>query len=162
LAHVFDPLEAASRGIDLRWLLVVRPADPEEGFAIGVALLGGRAVDLLAVDLPERLAARHEAALRRLAAQARRTEARLVVLEPASLPNALHGALAESVGLRLELEHRAWLRLGRDVVGRRVGVNVAKNRFGPPGRQVELEIRYLADGAQAPAVIGSAAVGLAA
>jgi len=162
LGHVFDPLEAASRGIDLRWLLVVRPADPEEGFAIGVALLGGRAVDLLVVDLPERLAARHEAALRRLAAQARRTEARLVVLEPAALPQALHGALAESVGLRLELEHRAWLRLGRDVVGRRVGVNVAKNRFGPPGRQAELEIRYLADGEQAPAVIGSAAVGLAA
>lgn len=162
LGRAFDPLEAASRGIDLQWLLVIRPADADEGFAIGAALLAGRAVDLLLVDLPERLAARHEVGLRRLAAQARRTEARLIVLEPSSLPAPLHGALAEAVGLRLELEHRAWLRLGRDVVGRRVGVNVAKNRFAMPGRQAELEIRYLADGEQAPAVIKGAAVRLAA
>jgi hypothetical protein len=55
------------------------------------------------------------------------------------------------VALRLELEQRAWLRLGRDVIGRRIGVNVAKNRFGPPGRATELEIHYLADGELAPA-----------
>jgi hypothetical protein len=58
----------------------------------------------------------------------------------------VHGALAETVALRLELEQRAWLRAGRDIVGRRVSVNVAKNRFGPPGRKTEIEIRYLTDG----------------
>lgn len=155
IGRTFDPLEAASRGIDLRWLLIVRPADAEEGLSIAASLLSGRAVDLLLVDLPERLAARHEASLRRLAAHARRTDARLIVLEPAGLDGQLHGALAEVVGLRLELEHRDWLRLGRDVVGRRVSVNVAKNRFGPPGRAAEIEIRYLDDGEHAPAVASS-------
>lgn len=157
LGRCFDPLEAAARGVDLRWLLVIRPADPEEGFGLAAGLLAGGAIDLLIADLPERLAARHEASLRRLAAHARRVSARLIVLEPQALDAALHGALAESVGLRLELEQRAWLRLGRDVVGRRIGVNVAKNRFGPPGRSTELDIHYLADGELAPAIIRRAA-----
>ena len=146
LGHAFDPLEAASRGVDLRWLLVLRPADVDEGFALAAALLGGHAVELLVVDLPERLPGRHEATLRRLAAHARRVGARLIVLEPSGLAERLHGALAEAVGLRLELEQRGWLRLGRDVVGRRIDVSVAKNRFGPPGRRAEIEIRYLFEG----------------
>jgi recombination protein RecA len=161
IARVFDPLEAASRGVDLRWLLIVRPAEPEEGLAIAATLLSGRAVDLLLVDLPERLPLRHEAALRRLAAHARRTDARLIVLEPTRLQAPLHGALAEVVGMRLELEHRHWLRAGRDVVGRRVAVNVAKNRFGPPGRSAEIDLRYLDDGEHAPAIASSAPVAFA-
>jgi hypothetical protein len=64
----------------------------------------------------------------------------------------VHGALAESVSLRLELEQRAWLRAGRDIVGRQVTVNVAKNRFGLPGRQTDIEIRYLADGEHGTAI----------
>jgi hypothetical protein len=151
LARAFDPLEAASRGVDLRWLLILRPADAEEGFGLAAALLAGQSIDLLLVDLPERLATRHEAALRRLAAHARRVAARLILLEPLSLGAPLHGALAETVALRLELEQRAWLRLGRDVVGRRIGINVAKNRFGPPGRATEIDIHYLAGGELAPA-----------
>ncbi len=147
LCRVFDPLEAAARGVDLRWLLIIRPHDIDEGWSLAAALVSGRQIDLLVIDLPERLgAATHDASLRRLAAHARRTGVRLIVLEPSSLAAAVHGALAESVGLRLELEQRAWLRAGRDIVGRRVAVNVAKNRFGPPGRETEIEIRYLADG----------------
>ena len=156
LGRSFDPLEAASRGVDLRWLLVLRPVDADEGFGLAAALLAGQAIDLLIVDLPERLPPRHEASLRRLAAHARRVAARLIVLEPAALSSALHGALAESVALRLELEQRAWLRLGRDIVGRRIGINVAKNRFGPPGRSTELDIHYLADGEIAPLNAGRA------
>lgn len=151
LAHVFDPLEAVARGIDLRWLLILRPRDVEEGFVLAAALLSGRQVDLLVVDLPDRLPFRHDAALRRLSAHARRAHVRLIVLEPARLAGPVHTSLAELVSLRLELEQRAWLRLGRDVVGRRVAVTIAKNRFGPPGRSTELEIRYLVDGEQAAA-----------
>ena len=39
-----------------------------------------------------------------------------------------------------------WLRLGRDVVGQQTQVTVVKNRFGPPGRQVDLEIHYVDGG----------------
>ena len=146
LCRIFDPLEAAARGVDLRWLLVIRPADVPEGFSLAGALLAGRAVDLLIVDLPSRLPARTDASLRRLAAHARRVGARLMVLEPASLSGPVHGALAESTGLRLELERRGWIRLGRDVVGQHTQVTVAKNRYGTPGRHTDLEIHYLTDG----------------
>jgi RecA/RadA recombinase len=152
LCRIFDPLEAASRGVDLRWLLVVRPADVDEGWALAAALVSGHQIDLLVIDLPERLRASHDAALRRLAAHARRASVRMIVLEPTRLAAPVHGALAESVALRLELEQRAWLRAGSDIVGRSVAVNVAKNRFGPPGRETEIEIRYLADGEHAAAI----------
>ncbi len=46
----------------------------------------------------------------------------------------------------LELERQGWIYLGRDVVGQRTRVSVTRNRFGPPGRRVELEIRYADEG----------------
>src|SRR5512141_1122781 len=152
LCRIFDPLEAVARGVDLRWLLVLRPADADEGWALASALVYGRQIDLLVIDLPERLRPGHDASLRRLAAHARRQSVRMIVLEPANLAAPVHGALAESVALRLELEPRGWLRAGRDIIGRCVAVNVAKNRFGLPGRTTEIEIRYLADGEHAAAL----------
>lgn len=146
LHAAFDPIEAFARGVDPRWLLVIRSKDHEEGFTICGSLLSGRVVDLLVVDLPSELPPRQEAVLRRLSAHARRVGARLIVLEPRSVSSRMHGALAEVTGLRLELEREGWIRLGRDVVGQRTRVTVAKNRFGPPGRQVVLGIHYLADG----------------
>src|SRR3990172_1721773 len=136
----------------LRWLVVLRPSDPEEGLRLAGALVSGRAVDLLVLDLPPRLPATHEALIRRLAAPARRIGVQMLVLEPVSLATPLHGALAEAAGLRLELVRSGWIRLGRDVVGQRTAVTVAKNRFGPPGRRAELEIRYLDDGERMAAV----------
>jgi len=77
LCRIFDPLEAVARGIDLRWLLVLRPQDADEGWALAAALVAGRQIDLLVVDLPERLrAGGHDASLRRLAAHARRSRRR--------------------------------------------------------------------------------------
>jgi RecA/RadA recombinase len=142
LARSFDPYEAVCRGVDLGWLVIVRPADDAEGFAIGGALLAGRAVDLLVVDLPRRLPSAQEGSLRRLTAHARRIGGRMIVLEPLNVAPPVHGALAESASLRLELARAAWIHLGRDVVGQRTSVTVAKNRFGIPGREAELEIRY--------------------
>jgi recombination protein RecA len=174
-AGTFDPVEAVARGVDLSWLVVLSPAHLDEGLAMAAALLQARAVDLLVVDLcGARLSRRSDdrrsddrrsddrrsddrrsdgrrggreraEAIRRLTALARLSGALVVVLEPASLGGALDGALVESSGLRLELARSAWIRLGREVVGQRVEVLVAKNRYGPPGRQVQLEILY-ADG----------------
>jgi RecA/RadA recombinase len=148
LGRSFDPGEAVGRGVDLRWLLVVRPADAGEGLALAGALLAGRCVGLLVVDLPVRLRARLDGPLRRLVNQARHVGVRLLVLEPASLDQGLQASLASGSGMRLELERHAWLRLGRDVVGQRTRVAVVKNRYGPPGRSVDLDIHYV-DGERA-------------
>jgi len=152
LRRSFDPLEAAARGVDLAWLLVLRSADAGEGLRLAGALLGGRTVELLVVDLPGRLPAEGEGLLRRLAARARLAGARLLVLEPLGLAAPLRGALAETAGVGLELERHDWIRLGRDVVGLRTLVTVARNRFGPPGRRAELEIRYVDEGDRARGV----------
>ncbi len=161
LGRAFDPVEAVGRGVDLRWLLVIRPKDAQEGLSLAGSLLTGRCVGLLVVDLPARSHARLDDQLRRLAAHARRVGARLILLEPSSLAGSLGAALASSTGLRLELERQAWLRLGRDVVGQRTVVAVAKNRYGPPGRSVNLDIYYLAEGERSPVTHRSASDGSA-
>jgi RecA/RadA recombinase len=152
LARSFDPVEAAARGVRLEWLVVITPETLDEGLAIGGALLAGRSVDLLVLDLPggrlpstdrpARLADR----LNRLAALARRSETLFVVLEPPGLTGDLASAVAGSTGLRLELARRSWIRLGRDIVGQRTEALVARNRYGPPGRRATLRILYAEGG----------------
>jgi hypothetical protein len=130
--------------------VVLSPADLEEALALAGALLAARTVDLLVVDLPEgrdpAIAGKRVGdRLGRLAALARRAGTLLVVLEPASLGRTLATAVEAASGLRLELRRSGWIRLGRDVVGQRSAVEVARNRYGPPGRRATLEILY-ADG----------------
>ena len=153
LSRSFDPVEAVARGVRLEWLVVITPETLDEGLAIGGALLAGRSVDLLVLDLPGgRLAgsdrpARIADRLGRLAALARRAETLLVVLEPPGLAGGLATAVAESTGVRLELARRSWIRLGRDIVGQRTEALVARNRYGPPGKRATLRILY-ADGGE--------------
>ena len=152
LARSFDAIEAVARGVRLEWLVVVTPETLDEGLAIGGALLAGRSVDLLVLDLPGgRLPATDRPArladrLNRLAALARRSEALFVVLEPPGLTGDLASAVAGSTGLRLELARRSWIRLGRDIVGQRTEALVARNRYGPPGRRATLRILYAEGG----------------
>src|SRR6476620_6577248 len=159
LSRSFDPVEAVARGVRLEWLVVITPETLDEGLAIGGALLAGRSVDLLVLDLPGgRLAgsdrpARIADRLGRLAALARRAETLLVVLEPPGLAGGLATAVAESTGIRLELARRSWIRLGRDIVGQRTEALVARNRYGPPGKRATLRILY-AEGGERDACLG--------
>jgi RecA/RadA recombinase len=168
LAAALDPVEAVARGVRPEWLVVLTPADPEEGLAIAGALLSGRAVDVLVIDLPARLGrsgARFGDRLGRLAALARRAGITLVVLEaPGSSgrskvgssssagPSGVESAVGEATGIRLELARSSWIRLGRDVVGQRTEVLVTRNRAGPPGRRATLQILY-ADGGERDACL---------
>jgi RecA DNA recombination protein len=146
LTRVFDPVEAVGRGVDLRWLLVVRPVDLDEGFSLAASLLSGRSVDLLVVDLPARLGGGTDERLRRLFAHGRRVGARLIVLEPASIGRSSAAVLAESAAIHLDLERRAWLRLGREVVGQRTEATVTRDRYGLAGRSALLDIHYTGEG----------------
>jgi hypothetical protein len=151
LARALDPVEAAARGVRLDWLVVLTPDTLDEGLSIAGMLLAGRSVDVLVIDLPPRPSAGATPAkvaerLRRLAGLARRAETLLAVLEPPGLVPGLATAVAESTGLRLELRRTGWIRLGRDVVGQRTEALVARSRYGPPGRRVELRILYAEGG----------------
>lgn len=168
LGRSLDPVEAVSRGVDLEWLVVLEPGSLDEALAMAGELVAGRTVDFLLVDLPvtpplapppdsappsarngvgrDRRAPSVMDRLGRLAALARRAGVLLVFLEPPGLASAVSGAVAESAGLRLELARRSWIRLGRDVVGQRTEVVVARNRHGPPGKRAELRILYAEGG----------------
>jgi recombination protein RecA len=153
LAGSLDPVEAVTRGVQLDWLVVLTPDSLEEALAMAAMLLQDRTVDLLLLDLQSRSmegagipASKLADRFGRLAAMARRAGVQLLVLEPPSLPSALAGALSQVAALRLELSRRAWIRLGRDVVGQRTEVRVARDRFGPPGRAAELLILYAEGG----------------
>ena len=154
-SHSLDAVEAVARGVRLEWLVVLAPVDPVEGLEMAGALLQARAVDVLVLDPgsgrpPTGHGGRRPSAadrLDRLLALARRSGALLVVLEPADLPVALHGVL-DGAGLRLELRRRGWIRLGREVVGQRAEVRVARDHHGPPGRRAELRILYAEGGAR--------------
>jgi recombination protein RecA len=148
----FDPLEAAERGVDLRWLVVVRPTQPTDGLRIVGTLLASRSIDLLVLDLPSRLPASQAGLVRQLTAQARRVGGRVLAVGSGSLTPGVRDALAESSHLRLALAHRDWLRVGREVVGQRVTVTVEKDRTGAPGRATDIEIRYQPDGERRAAV----------
>src|SRR4030095_12536320 len=50
LAGALDPVEAVARGVRPEWLVVLTPADLDEGLSIAGALLTGRTVDLLVID----------------------------------------------------------------------------------------------------------------
>jgi RecA/RadA recombinase len=153
LARAFDPVEAVARGVRPEWLVVLVPADLGEALALAGSLLAARTVDLVVLDLPEGrdpaiTGARVGDRLGRLAALARRAGTLLVVLEPVSLGRALAGAVEAASGLRLELRRAGWIRLGRDVVGQRSAVEIARNRYGPPGRRAMLEILYAEGGSR--------------
>jgi recombination protein RecA len=153
LARSLDPVEAVSRGVQLDWLVVLTPDSLEEALAMAAMLLQDRTVDLLLLDLPYRppkgagiSAATLAERFGRLASLARRAGVQLIVLEPPNLPSAMLGVLTQVSTLRLELSRRSWIRLGRDVVGQRTEVRVARDKFGPPGRAAELRILYAEGG----------------
>jgi recombination protein RecA len=151
LARSFDPVEAVARGVRPEWLVVLVPSGLEEALALAGSLLAARTVDLLVLDLPEGrdpavAGVRVGDRLGRLAALARRAGTLLVVLAPDALGRGLAAAVDEASGLRLELRRSGWIRLGRDVVGQRCRAVVARNRYGPPGRDAELAILYAEGG----------------
>lgn len=160
LGRSLDPLEAAARGVRLDDLAVLVPESLDEALAMTGTLLQGRAVDVAVLDLGSgvepsahvRTARSAVDRLHRIAAVARRSGALLVVVEPPDLPAGLAGAVSEAAALRLELSRRAWVRLGRDVVGQWTDAIVGRSRFGPPGRRTALRILY-ADGGRRDACL---------
>ncbi len=152
LSRTFDPVEAVSRGVRLEWLVVITPADLDEGLRIAGSLLAGRSVDLLVLDLPGGRLARTDTPakvadrLHRMAALARRAETLLLILDAPGLGAGLSTAVDQSTGIRLELARRSWVRLGRDIIGQRTEALVAHDRYGRPGRTATLRILYAEGG----------------
>lgn len=143
----FDPSVAAGLGVRLDWLLVVRPADAGEALELAAWLARSRLIDLLVLDLdclpaagPPRAAPLHAAlsAVDRLPPLLARTGSVALTLASSRLRRAVSGA----AGVRVALERRAWLAVGRDLVGQRVEATVTRHRHAPPGGRAELDLWF--------------------
>ncbi len=163
LPRCLDPVEAVARGVRLEWLAVLVPGSAGEAIAMAGSLLQARAVDVLVLDLGgahgrhagigAAPAPRHGGGrspslvdqLARLVAFARQAGALLLVLEPADVATPVRAAM-EGAGLRLELRRSGWIRLGREVVGQRTEVRVAKDHHGTPDRRTILRLLYAEGG----------------
>jgi hypothetical protein len=139
LDGTFDPAVAARLGVHLEWLLVARPRG--SGEAIDLAAWLGRSglIDALVLDLglgPDAIPDRR--ALDRLGSLLARSGATsALLLAPAG--RAMAGAV---VGIRVALRRRAWLAIGRDLVGQRVEAVVERHRWALAGGAAELDLWF--------------------
>ncbi len=131
----FDRSGAVRAGLDLEWLLLVRPHDATEAVEITASLVRSRLIDLLVLDMQQLAGPRSEPrGVQRLAQLLARNEAVVLLLAGFSIAAA---------GVRLTLERRAWLSIGRDLVGQRVTADVARHRRSLAGGHAELDLWFL-------------------
>jgi RecA/RadA recombinase len=140
----FDPATAARLGVELEWLLVVRPADPAEAVELAGWLARSRLIDLLVLDLAD---APPPQGLNRLAGGTG-------LLLAASAGREAAGRVA---GVRVALTRRAWLAVGEDLVGQRVSATVTRHRWALAGGQAELDL-WFGEGRRIDPLLRSAAI----
>lgn len=135
-AGSLDPATAARLGIDLDWLLVVRPADAAEAVELAGWLARERRIDAMVLDIASGVPAR---ALERLAGLLVRSDGVTLLLTGGV------GAGRGAAGVRVALRRRAWLSVGRDLVGQRVEAVVERHRWALAGGRAELDL-FFAEG----------------
>ena len=134
-----DAATAARLGVQLEWLLVVRPESVDESVELAGWLARSRLIDAFVLDLGDgggtRTAGR---SLDRLAALLARTSATgmLVTGRP------FREAAVQAAGIRIALERRAWLAIGRDIVGQRIEATVVRHRWAAAGGGAELDLWF--------------------
>jgi len=154
-ALYFDPDYAYRCGVDLSRLLVGTTHDLQEALAMteSLARSGGLAAMVFdALDLgagatsawTDPGAAAHLAAtLTRLPGALARSGTILLVLhESTTAGSPALSALAHAAAVRLQVVRERWLRHHGDIRGYEARVEVLKNRQGPAGRTVSLDIEF--------------------
>jgi hypothetical protein len=131
----FDPATAARSGVDLEWLLLARPYDPVEAVELTAWLARTRLLDVLVLDLG--LPSVASRSLARLPELLTRSGATVLALAPHASET-----VAGVAGVRVALERRAWLAVGRDLVGERVHATVARHRWALAGASADLDLWF--------------------
>jgi len=158
LHHACDADYLQRCGVDLDQLLVARPIDGRQALDMLLHIAAEPAWAACVFDPWSALG--QDATTRRYAAGvlddvagrlARSGVACLVLDEPPSLGQGLLAslagdpaaqALAHHAAVRLALTRERWHTLGPDVRGYQVQVQVQKNKLGPSGQRVTIDIRF--------------------
>jgi recombination protein RecA len=146
-AGSLDPATAARLGVNLEWLLVVRPADPAEAVELAAWLARDGRIDAMVLDLAD-ASAPGARALDRLAG---------LLVRSGSVGLLLAGGVArEAAGVRVALRRHAWLAVGADLVGQRVEAVVERQRWALAGGRAELDL-FFAEGRRVDPLLRAAA-----
>jgi RecA/RadA recombinase len=147
-----DAATASRLGVNLEWLLVVRPADAAEAVELAGWLAREGRIDALVLDLAGTAATSGglPRGLDRLADLLVR--AGCVTLLLASAGREMAGSVAS---VRVALHRRAWLASGRDLVGQRVEATVTRQRWALAGGRAELDL-FFAEGRRVDALLRDA------
>jgi len=150
-ARAFDPDYAHRCGLDLSRLLVVAPYDLPEALAMTEALAGSGGLEAVVFDGLDAIwgdavsASLLAACLDRLAAPLARSGTVLLFLHghgSAVGRSSALSALAHHATLRLHIVRERWLRSHGDIRGYEARVEVLKNRLGPAGRTMSINIEF--------------------
>jgi recombination protein RecA len=134
----FDGAGAARLGVRLEWLLLVRPADLAEAVELAAWLARTRLLDLLVLDLERLTADSSLPGIDRLPQLLARTDTTTLALTGVRLRD----AMSRAAGVRVALQRRAWLAVGRDLVGQRVDATVTRHRTAATGGRAELNLWF--------------------
>jgi RecA/RadA recombinase len=150
-AGSLDPSTAARLGINLDWLLVVRPSDAAEAVELAAWLARERRIDAMVLDLAGRAAPARD--LERLASLLVRSDGVTLLL------TGVAGTGRAAAGVRVALRRHAWLAVGSDLVGQRVEAVVERHRWALAGGRAELDL-FFAEGRRVDALLRAAAMPL--
>jgi len=136
-AGCLDPATVERMGVNLEWLLVVRPASVAEAVELAGWIVRGGLVDAVALDLGESGAAL-TGELDRLGRLLARGRAVMLLLAG----ERLRSAAAPVASVRIALRREAWLAVGRDLVGQRVRATVTRHRWALAGADATLDLWF--------------------
>ena len=152
-AGCLDAATAERLGIQLEWLLVVRPTSALEAVELAGWLARSGLIDAMALDLGESpdpagsggLIAGQGLAGQGLVASLDRLGKLLVRGRSVALlltGEWLRTAVARVAAVRLALEREAWLAVGRDLVGQRIRATVTRHRWALAGETASLDLWF--------------------
>ena len=141
-AGCLDSATAERLGIQLEWLLVVRPTSALEAVELAGWLARSGLVDALALDLGE---SPDPAGVNGLVVGLDRLGKLLVRGRSVALlltGEWLRASVARVAAVRLALEREAWLAVGRDLVGQRIRATVTRHRWALAGETASLDLWF--------------------